>query len=81
MNLLIKTLQVNIGAEINIAEQVPIKIPKKMIKLKSLTIPVQIYIKGRAASKVVPEVKTVRNNVALILASTILLIFLSSPFF
>ena len=71
LHLLINALQINIGAEINIAEQVPIAMPKEMIKLKSLTTPVQISTKGRAARRVVPEVNIVRNSVELILASTI----------
>lgn len=56
LHLLINALQVNIGAEINIAEQVPTAIPKEMIKLKSLTIPVQISTKGREARRVVPDI-------------------------
>ncbi|CCE77706.1 hypothetical protein WALBB_70010 [Wolbachia pipientis wAlbB] len=81
LHLLINALQVNIGAEINIAEQVPTAIPKEMIKLKSLTIPVQISTKGREARRVVPEVNIVRNSVELMLASTISSISTSFLFF
>lgn len=55
--------------------------PKEMIKQKSLTTPVQISTKGRAARRVVPEVNIVRNSVELMLASTISSISTSFLFF